>query len=178
MRWIALARRSALGLGLGLVCGLVFGLVACGDDGAGGATSGATGGGSEGENPEPHVRVEGPVDLLDLCGTIGSTNVFLRATRVGCVGSPPAPCTIPTNPYEIVVGDTAGCPSALTGARMEVEIEATGKYQIEAVTITESGHQALCYGSNGASVIEVTQAELDGRATIAVDPLAGPCPAP
>lgn len=142
-----------------------------GDDGTSTSATGAP------ENPDPHVRFSGPVDLLDLCGVIGATNVYVRAERVGCIGSPPAPCTLPSMPTPIV-GETAGCPSAATAKRMTVDVEAPGKYQVAAVTITESGTQELCYGVAGESVVEVSAAAIEAREEIAVEPLVGPCPEP
>ncbi|MEZ4385704.1 MAG: hypothetical protein R3A79_30575 [Nannocystaceae bacterium] len=144
------------------------------DDGDGDGEVSATG---APENPDPHVRVSGPVDLLDLCGVIGATNVFMRAERVGCVDAPPAPCSLPAQP-EPIVGETAGCPSAATARRMSVDVEVAGKYQIAAVTITETGTQELCFGVAGADVIEIRDAAIEAREAIAVEAKIGPCPEP
>lgn len=150
-------------------------LLACaGDDAATSATAATT----AAENPDPHATVVAKVDLLDLCGPTGATNVFLRATRVACAGGPLPPCTVPSNPYEVFVGDTAGCPNSQTAATLRVEVSKSGRYQVEAVTVTETGTLGLCYGVGGSDPVEVVDADLDARAEIPVDARTGPCPAP
>ena len=160
---------------LALALALAPRLACAGDDAA---TSITTAGTRAAENPDPHATFVAHVDLLDLCGPIGATNVFLRATRVACAGGPLPPCTVPSNPYEVFVGDTAGCPNSQTSAVMRVEVPRSGRYSVEAVTVTESGSLALCYGVGGSDPVEVIDADLDARAEIPVDPRSGPCPDP
>lgn len=158
------------------LCVLLAGCLACdGSDGGGLASAGE----SEPDNPDPHVRFAAEVDLLDLCGTIGATHVFLRASRVGCIGSPPALCTLPAGDYQSWVGPTAACPNATVAKPMTVDVPSSGKYQIEAITLTETGEQHLCFGvSSGEPVVLATADEVEARAKIYVEELGGPCPMP
>lgn len=159
------------------LCLLLPGPLAC-DSGEGESAS-ASAGESEPDNPDPHVRFAADVDLLDLCGTVGATHVFLRASRVGCVGSPPAPCTLPAGDYQSWVGPTAACPNATVAKPMTVDVPNSGKYQVEAVTLTESGEVQLCFGdSNGESVVLASADQVMARAKIYVEELGGPCPEP
>jgi len=155
-------------LGLGLVSGACDGVE---------ETTGSTATGGP-ENPDPHVSFTGYVDLLDLCGTIGATHVFLRATRVGCIDSPPAPCTLPSNPYASWIGETVACPNASTANLMAVDVPDPGKYQIEAITLTETGEQRLCFGQDGDDIVLATATAIEDRADVGVEVLAGPCPRP
>lgn len=165
-------RASALAL---LALALLAPALACGDDVA--ETSATTGSDTTG-GAEPHATFEATVDQLGLCGVIGAQNLVLRASRVGCIGSPPAPCTLPTDPYKAWVGDVAACPSASTSTIMRVAVPTSGRYQIEVVTNTESGMTGECFGAGGDDVLDVTDADLDDRRVIGVQPLGGPCPAP
>ena len=148
-----------------------------GCDGDGEMTTGSATGAAQ-ENPDPHVSFTGYVDLLDLCGIIGATHVFMRATRVGCIGSPPAPCTLPSNPYASRIGETVACPNASTANLMAVDVPSPGKYQVEAVTLTETGEQRLCFGIDGEDIVEASESEIEDRADVGVDVLTGPCSVP
>ena len=146
--------------------------LACVGDDAPVDTAGAADGGDE-----PGARVLAQVDLLDRCGVIGATNVFLRATRVACAGGPLPPCTVPSDPYEVVIGDTAGCPNSQTAATLRLILPKPGRYQVEAVTVTGSGSVGLCYAVAGG-LVEVDDAAVASRAEIVASPQIGPCPDP
>lgn len=163
-----------------LVTGTVALVVACGDDvGDGEATTG-TGGSSTTAAPETpgEVRIVGQVDVIDLCGVSGATQISFRATRVGCEPGPPAPCTIQVNPYEEIVGAAASCPGSQNAAEMAVVVRSSGRYHIEARALTESGYVGRCFGPGTEEVTRVTKDQVEAGATIPVTSRAGPCPAP
>lgn len=124
------------------------------------------------------VRIVGQVDVIDLCGTNGATAISFRATRVGCEPGPPAPCTLKVDPHEEIVGTAATCPGSQNAAEMEVVVEASGRYHVEARALTEGGHVGRCFGPGTDEVTRVTKAQVEAGATIAVTPRAGPCPPP
>lgn len=150
----------------------------CGDDGS----SATEGGGSTGapDNPNPHVTLAATVDVFELCGPIGSKHLSLRATRINCENSPPAPCTLPKDPYETFFGDTRDCEKPTeTSTKMYLDVEVSGRYLIEVVTITESGEIGACYGIDGAVESLITSEQLEARETITLSNLGGgPCPGP
>lgn len=128
---------------------------------------------------EPAARVAGKVDVVDLCGVEGATMVTLRATRVGCEQSPPAPCTLKVDPYQEYFGDATGCPASNTDLEMAVEVPQSGRYYIEARAITQGGYIGRCYGvEGGEDETLVTKAQIDARDTIYVQSRTGPCPPP
>lgn len=148
----------------------------CGDDGEGttdDATTAAAAGSTPGE-----VEVVGQVDVIDLCGTSGATAVSFRARKIGCEQGPPAPCTIKVDPYEEIVGDAATCPASQNAAEMRVVVESAGRWQIEALALTDGGHVGRCFGPGTEEVTLVTKAQVEAGASIAVLPRAGPCPTP
>jgi hypothetical protein len=153
-------------------------LLACGgvepDDSAGSTGSSDTG---DTAGSEPHATFTGKVDAIGLCGTEGATVVTFLARRVGCE-SLTAPCTIKIDPYASWSGDAVTCPSSQTALDMHVEVPMSGRYQIEALTMTPSGFQSLCYGENADVPTVVTAAQLDARAEIFVEQTAKPCPDP
>ncbi|MEZ4451221.1 MAG: hypothetical protein R3B09_17210 [Nannocystaceae bacterium] len=151
--------------------------IACGDDVSTSAASTSAGDETTG-SLEPHATFEASVDQLGLCGVIGSKNLILKATRVGCVGSPPAPCTLPTDPYKAWVGEVATCPSASTSAVMRVEVPMSGRFHVQVDVTTESGAVSHCFGVDGEALLEVTDADLEARRGIGVIDLGGPCPEP
>ncbi len=165
------ARTSAIVLSASLLS-----LTACGgveaDDTGGSSSSGAP------VNPEPHVTFVGKVDAIGLCGVEGATVVTFIARQVGCEPGPPAPCTIQIDPYREWSGDAVTCPSSQTALDMKVEVPSKGRFQIEALTMTPSGFQSLCYGEKAAVPTAVTQTQLDARAEIFVEQTARPCPDP
>lgn len=140
--------------------------------------AGAEGGGSTGGPQEPGARIVGQVDVIDLCGTNGATAVSFRATRIGCEPGPPAPCTLKTDPYEVVVGDAATCPGSHTALEMTVVVPGSGRYHIEAQALTDTGYVGRCFGPGTEEVTPVTKDQVDAAATIAVLPRSGPCPPP
>ena len=152
--------------------------LACGgvepDDGDS-TTTGDTG--DTADMSEPHATFVGKVDVIGLCGTEGATVVTFLARRVGCE-SLTAPCTIKIDPYAEWSGDAATCPSSQTALDMRVEVPTAGRYQIEALTMTPSGFQSLCYGAGADVPTVVTAAQLDARAEIFVEQTAKPCPDP
>ncbi len=154
-------------------------LLACGgiepaDDDTGDTSATSTG---AAENPEPHATFIGKVDVIGLCGIEGATVVTFLARQVGCE-SATGPCTIKIDPYAEWSGDVATCPSSQTGLDMEVEVPQTGRFQIEARTMTPSGFQSLCFGAKADVPTVVTSAQLEARARIFVDQTAMPCPDP
>ena len=152
-------------------------LVACGgvepdDDGGGGSSStGAP------ENLEPHATFVAKLDAIGLCGVEGATVITLVARRVGCE-SLTAPCTIKMDPYQEWSGDAVTCPSSQTALDVQVRVPVSGRYQIDAVTMTPSGFQSLCYGQSADVPTVVTAAQLEARASIFVEQTASPCPDP
>lgn len=153
---------------IGLLVACVSGAVE--DDDAGAES------GSGGAPAEPGARIVGQVDVIDLCGTNGATAVSFSATRVGCEPGPPAPCTLKTDPYEVKVGDAATCPGSHTALEMTVTVPGSGRYHVEAQALTDTGYVGRCFGPGTAEVTPVTKEQVDGAATIAVLPRAGPCP--
>lgn len=166
--------RAAAPLALALSLSLAALLLACGDDVA--ATTMTTADDGDTGTAEPQVTFEATVDQLALCGVIGAQNLILKAHRVGCVGSPPAPCTLPTDPYKMWIGEVAACPSASTAALMRVTVPMSGRYHVEVVTSTETGSVGNCYGIDGEALLEITDADLEARAVIGVADFGGPCP--
>lgn len=150
--------------------------LACAPGGSGEDEGTETAGTTEAD--EPGVRVVGQVDVIELCGVDGAKVVSFRARRIGCVPGPPAPCTIPVDPYQEIVGDAATCPASHTALDMRVVIESPGRYQIEAQALTEGGYVGRCFGPGGADEVAVTQAQIDERAGVAVAARAGPCVVP
>jgi hypothetical protein len=153
-------------------------LLACGgvepEDTTGTASSDT---GDTADMSEPHATLTGKVDVIGLCGTEGATVVTFLARRVGCE-SLSAPCTIKIDPYAEWSGDAVTCPSSQTALDMRVEVPMSGRYQIEALTMTPSGFQSLCYGQNADVPTVVTAAQIDTRAEIFVEQTAKPCPDP
>ena len=129
------------------------------------------------EDPEPHATFTGKVDVIGLCGTEGATVITFLARRVGCE-SLTAPCTIEIDPYAEWSGDAVTCPSSQTALDMRVEVPTSGRYQVEALTMTPSGFQSLCHGQHAEVPTVVTAAQLDARAEIFVEQTAKPCPDP
>ncbi len=132
------------------------------------------------DNPDPHVTLEAEVDVFELCGAIGSQHLSLRATRINCEQDPPPPCTLPKDPYETAFGDTRDCEKPTqTSTKMYLDLEQSGRYLIEVVTITESGEVSACYGQGGGVETLITSAQLEARETVEISSLGGgPCPSP
>lgn len=138
-----------------------------------------SGSASEAPDDEPGARVVGQVDVIDLCGVSEAKVVSFRARKVGCVPGPPAPCTLKVDPYEEVVGDAATCPASQTARDMTVRIESPGRYQIEAQALTPGGYVGKCFAPQGGEAeLEVSAAQIEARARIAVYGRAGPCVVP
>lgn len=131
-----------------------------------------------GPPPAPGAVFEGKVDALALCGFEGAKNVTLRATRVGCVPGPPAPCTLKTDPYEEFIGDAVVCPASETARDMRVTVANAGRYQVDARTVTASGTQSLCYAPMKAVELEIGNDEVEASARVFVAAQSGPCPPP
>ena len=150
-------------------------LVACGgvepDADTGGSSTGAA------ENLEPHATFVAKLDAIGLCGVEGATVITFVARRVGCE-SLTAPCTIKIDPYQEWSGDAVTCPSSQTALDVQVGVPVSGRYQIDAVTMTPSGFQSLCYGQNADVPTVVSAAQLEARASIFVEQTASPCPDP
>lgn len=125
---------------------------------------------------EPHVNFSGKVDVVDLCGVQGANLVSFRAFKVGCAKA--GPCTIQTDPFEEFVGDAATCPSGQSFLDMVVRVPASAKYQVEARTLTDSGHLSRCYALDGAATLTVTPEQIEARETVHLTVLGGPCPSP
>jgi len=152
-------------------------LLACGgvepdaDDSGGSSSTGAP------ENLEPHATFVAKVDVIGLCGTEGATVVTFVARRIGCE-SETAPCTIKADPYQEWSGTPSTCPSSQTALDMQVEVPITGRYQIDAVTMTPSGFQSVCFGEGADVPTVVTTTQVEARAEIFVEQTAKPCPDP
>ncbi len=139
---------------------------------------GSTGGTTEAPSSEPRATFQAKVDTIELCGFEGAKSVTLLARQVGCEQGPPAPCTIAVDPYMEWSGDLVTCPSSQTLLDMDVSVPVAGRFQIEARTLTASGHQSLCYGRDGDVPTVLTTAELEARAEIYVVQTAKTCPTP
>jgi hypothetical protein len=137
-------------------------------------------GGSTTEAPstDPRATFQAKVDTIELCGFEGAQSVTLLARQVGCEQGPPAPCTIAVDPYMEWSGDLITCPSSQTLLDMDVSVPVAGRFQIEARTLTASGHQSLCFGRDGDVPTVLTTAELEARAQIYVVQTAKTCPTP
>ena len=154
-------------------------LVACGgvepdadaDTGGSGSSTG------DPENLEPHATFVAKLDAIGLCGVEGATVVTFVARRVGCE-SLTAPCTIKIDPYQEWSGDAVTCPSSQTALDVQARVPVSGRYQIDAVTMTPSGFQSLCYGQSADVPTVVTAEQLEARASIFVEQTASPCPDP
>ncbi len=162
-----------LGLGLGVT-------TSCGDDGASETDAPVDDSGGPPDNPDPHVTLEAEVDVFELCGAIGSSHLSLRATRINCEQDPPPPCTLPKDPYETSFGDTRDCEKPTqTSTKMYLDLEQSGRYLIEVVTLTDSGEVGACYGVDGGVETPITSAQIEARETLKISSLGGgPCPSP
>jgi len=160
-------RRLVLSCSLTVACG---GVETDADTGGESSTGAA-------ETLEPHATFVAKLDVIGLCGAEGATVVTFLARRVGCE-SLTAPCTIQIDPYAEWSGDVVTCPSSQTALDVQVEVPISGRYQVEAHTMTPSGFQSLCFGKNADVPTVVTAAQLEARASIFVEQTASPCPDP
>lgn len=164
---------------LALTSALSFALTACSEPEPADTATASTGGSSTGapETGEPHATFLAKLDGIDLCGTEGATVVRFLARQVGCV-SETAPCTIKTDPYMEWTGDSIACPSSQTALDVSVTVPVSGRFQIEAQTLTGSGTLGRCYGEDGDVPTVVTKDQLEARAQIFVVTTAKSCPPP
>ena len=145
-----------------------------------GGTETATTDGSSTTAParqDPHATFLAKLDGIDLCGVEGATVVRFLARQVGCVHEA-APCTLKTDPYMEWTGDSVACPSSQTALDVAVEVPVSGRFQVEAQTLTGSGTLSRCYGAGGEVPTLVTPEQLDARAQIFVTTTAKSCPPP
>lgn len=159
----------------------ILGLVACGGDDDGGDDGGAVDSGTMGVgatessggsgNDLPTVEIE--IDASATCGADGS--LLLRATQVGCVSPPPAPCTMPMTP-PVYEGDTIACPSTEAAATMRVGIEKAGRYNVELVTVAGDGTESTeCFSDRDDPELIVDDSAFNTNRTIPAMSLGGPC---
>ena len=125
---------------------------------------------------QPRAVLVGAVDIDTYCDIVGIREVVLRATQVGCEAS--GPCTLPAEP-PTHVGDRYSCPATPSSVLLGVEVDAGGRYAVEAVavltTAEEEAHQ--CYAAPGETPpILVTTADVDAGAHIMLDATGDPCP--
>src|SRR5688572_12344383 len=99
-----------------VLCGALAASACSDDDGGDDVGDGpATTDASTGSTGEPapmnaQPTLEARVDAAAACAA-GASALELRATKIGCVDPPPAPCTLP-NPPRTDVGDPLACPSS------------------------------------------------------------------
>lgn len=134
---------------------------------AGASTAAVDSSGGANNNVLPTVEIE--LDPSTACGADGS--LLLRATLVGCVSPPPAPCTLP-DPPRVYDGDTVACPATETAATMRVQIEQAGRYHVELAAVAADGTEtAQCYAEADDADLIVEKEALDTNPTIAATPL-------
>ena len=141
------------------------------DDGGSSGTTGAL------EVGEPRATFVGKLDVVGLCGVEGASVVTFLARRVGCE-SLTAPCTIKIDPYAEWSGPAVTCPASQTALDVEVAVPVSGRFQVEARTLTPSGFQSLCFGEDATVPTPVSAGQLEARARIFVEQTARPCPDP
>jgi hypothetical protein len=125
---------------------------------------------------EPRAVLVGAIDTNAYCDMVGVIEVDLRATLVGCVDA--GPCMLPDEPPR-VVGDRYTCPATHSSALLGVEVDADGRYTVEAVAIltTQEEQGQQCYAAPGeAPPVLVTVADVDAGAHIMLEPTGSPCP--
>ena len=153
-------------------------LLACGgvdpDGDEGGGSSSTTG---APESSEPHATFVAKLDVVGLCGVEGASVVTFLARRIDCE-SLTGPCTIKIDPYAEWSGTAVTCPASQTALDVEVAVPETGRFQVEALTMTPSGFQSLCFGEDATVPTRVSAAQLEARARIFVEQTARPCPDP
>jgi hypothetical protein len=152
---------------------LVIGASGCGDaEGDGDSTSGTTG------PIEPHVTLQvSGVDVAALCAQADVVQVRLRASVMGCVSPPPAPCTQP-NPKPVILGDVVACPGS-DSETVSVDVELRARYYADVVSVDGDGSESgTCTSHDGGVEIVVDTDDLDSGATFELTQIAGACPDP
>lgn len=142
------------------------------DDGA------DSGGSSEGAGGPSQVilLVEVPNST---CDAVGVVEIEARARRVGCESPPPAPCTLPAIPVDIL-GDKATCPISDPNVRLGVTIDDPGRYLVDTVARRDGDDPITsCFAATPmATEVLVTTVDLEIRAEKSLMPLGVACPEP
>lgn len=127
----------------------------------------------DGALPNAAPTVVAEVDGTAACGQAGATRVELQATRISCIDPPPAPCTLPEQPRPLV-GEGLDCPSAVAAQELRVELEQTGRYHVEVVTLAGTAELSrVCFGEGGEVELLITEARINGKPTLDVTELDG-----
>jgi len=181
-RWSMVTRMSGL-RGWGWSIGVALVALSCGGDDGGdtgavgtGIVGTSTGAAESSTGDEPNVlpTVEITANPSTSCRDDGE--LVLRATRIGCVSPPPAPCTLPTV-AKTFEGETVACPSMETSDVMRVELPQTGRYFIDLVhTAADGTETARCYAEDGEAELIIDDERLAANPTIVAEKLgANPC---
>lgn len=144
-----------------------------GDGSEGGADD--SGGGPSGP---PHATLLLEVSQ-SICDTVGVVGVQARARRVGCEHPPPAPCTVPANPTD-VLGDEVSCPISDPTVLLGVTVEDPGRYLVDSVARQDGADPITsCYASSAmATDVLVTSVDLEIRAEKKLIAIGSACPDP
>lgn len=153
--------------------------VGCGDDGDGGDDLPAgdgidPSGGADGAEDNDAPTLRAVVDASAECGSDGT--LFARATLIGCVDPPPAPCTVP-EPPRVYMSDAVECPADSSSETLRVEVALPGRYNVEVVAAAADGSEsAQCWSDSSETEVIVDEAAFDDNPTIDTSALgSGPC---
>jgi hypothetical protein len=135
------------------------------DDGAG-----ETGG------DRPGTVLLADVDAGSACDLVGAVEVQMRARFVDCEHPPPAPCTKPVNPPDLL-GDRFSCPAGDPTSLMGVQVTMAGRYYVDAIiSFATADPQTECYARDGDVEVLVTSEEVEMGIDPMVEPTGAPCP--
>jgi hypothetical protein len=126
------------------------------------------------DGAEPRAVLFGNVDIDEHCDIVGAIEVILRARQVGCEQSP---CTLPAEP-ETLDGDRYSCPATQDTAILGVEVDAGGRYVVEAVAIltTQEEEPQECFVAPGqAPPVLVTSDDVEASAHLMLQGTGNPC---